>query len=187
MPNAEEIRDAQRATWAGLSGGWEKWDLVIMDQLGPVGAAIVGRLDLAEDQQHLDIAPGTGEPGLTIARLVPKGRVVLTDIAPEMLDVAAHRSSRYPVGAVSACDVPTGSCVDESNRPASASGRRSSELGQVSRIGTASVNLGGHTGGDAMSKRGAAKVDEPCRLVEPHRAASDQGRRRGPRVRRLTR
>ena len=92
MPSADEIRDRQRATWAGLSGGWEKWDLVIMEQLRPVGAAMIEGLEIAEDQQHLDIASGTGEPGLSIARLSPKGRVVLTDLAPEMLAVAARRA-----------------------------------------------------------------------------------------------
>ena len=75
MPSADEIRDAQRATWAGLSASWEKWDSVIMEQLGPVGAAMIERLDIAEDQQHLDIASGTGEPGLSIARLAPKGPI----------------------------------------------------------------------------------------------------------------
>jgi SAM-dependent methyltransferase len=92
MPSADEIRDAQRATWAGLSASWEKWDSVIMDQLGPVGAAMIERLDIADDLQHLDIAAGTGEPGLSIARLAPNGRVVLTDLAAEMLDVAARRA-----------------------------------------------------------------------------------------------
>ena len=92
MPNADEIRDAQRATWAGLSVGWKKWDAVIMDQLGPVSAAMIERLDIAEDHQHLDIAAGTGEPGLSIARLSPRGRVVLTDLAVEMLDIAAGRA-----------------------------------------------------------------------------------------------
>ncbi len=92
MPSTEEIRDAQRQTWAGLSAGWEKWDAVIMDQLRPVGAAMIERLELADDQQHLDIASGTGEPGLSIARLAPRGRVVLTDLAAEMLDVAARRA-----------------------------------------------------------------------------------------------
>jgi len=92
MPTADEIRDRQRETWAGLSASWEKWDAVIMDQLGPVGAAMIERLDIAEDQQHLDIASGTGEPGLTIAKASPKGRVVLTDLAPEMLDVAVRRA-----------------------------------------------------------------------------------------------
>jgi SAM-dependent methyltransferase len=92
MPSADEIRNAQRATWAGLSAGWEKWDSVIRDQLGPVGAAMIEALDIAEDHQILDIAAGTGEPGLSIARLAPKGRVVLTDLAPEMLDIAARRA-----------------------------------------------------------------------------------------------
>ncbi len=92
MPSADEIRDRQRAAWAGLSASWEKWDPIIMEQLGPVGAAMIERLDIAEDHQHLDIAAGTGEPGLSIAKLAPKGRVVLTDLAAEMLDVAARRA-----------------------------------------------------------------------------------------------
>ncbi len=92
MPSADEIRDAQRATWAALSAGWEKWDSVITEQLRPVGEAMIERLDIASDQQHLDIAAGTGEPGLSIARLAPEGRVVLTDLAAEMLDVAERRA-----------------------------------------------------------------------------------------------
>lgn len=92
MSSADEIRDFQRARWAKLSASWEKWDSLIMAQLGPIGAAIIERLDLAEDQQHLDIAAGTGEPGLSIAKLLPQGRVVLTDLAAEMLDVATRRA-----------------------------------------------------------------------------------------------
>jgi SAM-dependent methyltransferase len=111
MPSADEIRNVQRATWAGLAPSWEKWDAVIMEQLGPVGAAMIERLDLAEDQQHLDIASGTGEPGLTIARRVPKGRVVLTDLVPEMLEIAARRASARGIAnietkACSADDLP---------------------------------------------------------------------------------
>ena len=74
MPSANEIRDVERAAWAGLSAGWEKWDSVIMDQLAPVSVAMIERLDIAEDHQHLDIASGTGEPGSTIAVPAPKGR-----------------------------------------------------------------------------------------------------------------
>lgn len=92
MPSADEIRDSQRAAWSGLSAGWEKWDSVIMDQLGPVGAAMIERLGIAEDHRQLDIAAGTGEPGLSIARLSPKGHVVLTDLAVEMLDIAERRA-----------------------------------------------------------------------------------------------
>src|SRR3954453_3586797 len=119
MPSGDEIRDAQRATWAGLSAGWDKWDSIIMDQLGPVGAAMIERLDIAEDQQHLDIAAGTGEPGLSIARLSPKGRVVLTDLAPEMLAVAARRAKAQGVTNIetkgcSADDLPFGDATFDS-------------------------------------------------------------------------
>jgi SAM-dependent methyltransferase len=111
MPSAEEIRDGQRLTWAGLSAGWEKWDAVIMDQLGPVGAAMIERLDIAEDQHHLDIAAGTGEPGLSIAKLAPVGRVVLTDLVPEMLDIASRRAAAHGIANIetktcSADDLP---------------------------------------------------------------------------------
>jgi SAM-dependent methyltransferase len=119
MPSPDEIRDVQRATWAGLSEGWEKWDSVIMDQLGPVGAAMIESLGITEDHQHLDIASGTGEPGLSIARLVPKGRVVLTDLVPEMLDVAARRAGAQGVATIettvcSADDLPFGDATFDS-------------------------------------------------------------------------
>ncbi|MFC8519697.1 class I SAM-dependent methyltransferase [Streptomyces sp. NPDC057257] len=97
MPSPDEIRDAQRTTWAALAAGWEKWDALIMDQLRPVGAAIIDALHIAEDQHHLDIASGTGEPGLSIAALAPNGRVVLTDLVPQMLDVAARRADAQDV------------------------------------------------------------------------------------------
>ncbi len=111
MPSADEIRDGQRATWAGLSASWEKWDSIIMDQLSPVGAAMIERLDIADDHEHLDIASGTGEPGLSIARLAPGGRVVLTDLAAEMLEVAARRAGAQGIANVettvcSADDLP---------------------------------------------------------------------------------
>ncbi len=113
MSSSDEIRDGQRAAWAGLSAGWEKWDAVIMDQLGPVGTAMIERLDIADDQQHLDIASGTGEPGLTVARLAPRGHVVLTDLAAEMLDIATRRANaqgitNFETRVCSADDLPFG-------------------------------------------------------------------------------
>ena len=113
MPSGDEIRDSQREAWAGLSAGWEKWDSVIMDQLGPVSAAMIDRLGIAADQQHLDIAAGTGEPGLTIAGLAPDGHVVLTDLSAEMLDIATRRAhaqgiSNFETVVCSADDLPFG-------------------------------------------------------------------------------
>jgi SAM-dependent methyltransferase len=113
MPNDDEIRDSQRETWAELSESWEKWDAVIMAQLAPVTVAMIEQLAIAEEQRHLDVASGTGEPGLTIARLAPRGQVVLTDLAAPMLNVATRRANEQ--GAInvetrvcSADDLPFG-------------------------------------------------------------------------------
>ncbi len=119
MPRRDEIRDDQRATWAQLSASWEKWESVIMGHLGPVGAAIIERLEIADDQQHLDIAAGTGEPGLTVARLAPNGHVVLTDLAAEMLDIARRRANAQGITNVettvcSADDLPFGDATFDS-------------------------------------------------------------------------
>ena len=113
MSSADEIRDGQRAAWAGLSASWEKWDAVIMDQLRPISDAMIGRLPISPGHRYLDVAAGTGEPGLSIARLVPGGRVVLTDLSAEMLDVAARRATASGVTNVetkvcSADDLPFG-------------------------------------------------------------------------------
>lgn len=97
VPSVDDVRERQRATWAGLSASWEKWDRVITAQLAPVGAAIIDSLGISDTQQHLDVASGTGEPGLSIARLCPEGRVVLTDLVPEMLAVAARRAETQGV------------------------------------------------------------------------------------------
>ena len=92
MQNAEEIREAQRVAWAGLSAGWAKWDSMTMKQLGPVGTEMIQHLNIADNQQHLDVASGTGEPGLSIAKLFPNGQVILTDLVDEMLDIAKQRA-----------------------------------------------------------------------------------------------
>ena len=119
MPSGDEIRESQRKAWAGLSAGWEKWDSIIMDQLGPVTTAMLEHLDISADQQHLDIASGTGEPGLTVARLAPLGHIVLTDLAGEMLEIARRRAelqgiTNFETKTCSADDLPFGDATFDS-------------------------------------------------------------------------
>jgi SAM-dependent methyltransferase len=90
-----------------------------MDQLSPVGTAIIESLDIADDQRHLDIAAGTGEPGLTVARLAPSGHVTLTDLSAEMLEVATRRASaqgitNFGTTVSSADDLPFGDATFDS-------------------------------------------------------------------------
>jgi ubiquinone/menaquinone biosynthesis C-methylase UbiE len=88
MSNSQQIEDQQRQTWDRFSGGWTKWDEMVLRWLQPAGDEIIRSLKLRDDDTHLDVAAGTGEPGLSIAPLLPRGRVVLTDVSSGMLTAA---------------------------------------------------------------------------------------------------
>ncbi len=92
--NLDQIRDQQRETWDRFSAGWKKWDAMVLGWLAPYGEAMIRRANLREDSNVLDIAAGTGEPGLTAAARVPRGRVTVTDLAEGMLAVTAENAAR---------------------------------------------------------------------------------------------
>ena len=70
-----EIREQQKASWDKFSPGWKKWDGFTMKFLKPMGDQIIKMLQVKPTDHVLDIATGTGEPGLTIASLANKGKV----------------------------------------------------------------------------------------------------------------
>ncbi|MDB5022044.1 MAG: methyltransferase type 11 [Pedobacter sp.] len=103
----ELIREQQRQTWNKFSAGWKKWDAVTMDFLQPMGDEMVRILNLKDNDQVLDIATGTGEPGLTIAGKVKAGKVVLTDLSEDMLQIARENAAKRQIPNIetSVCDV----------------------------------------------------------------------------------
>lgn len=92
--NLDQIRDQQRETWDKFSAGWKKWDEMVQGWLAPVGETMIHHAKLREDAHVLDIAAGTGEPGLTAAARVPRGRVTVTDLAERMLAVTLENAAR---------------------------------------------------------------------------------------------
>ncbi|WP_341487923.1 methyltransferase domain-containing protein [Pararhizobium sp. A13] len=95
MPNSfDEIRDQQRDTWDRFSAGWKKWDELVLGWLAPFGDAMLRHANLGDSSQVLDVAAGTGEPGLTAAAMVPDGKVTVTDLSERMLAVAAENAER---------------------------------------------------------------------------------------------
>jgi ubiquinone/menaquinone biosynthesis C-methylase UbiE len=89
----EQIREQQKETWNKFSPGWRKWDDFTMNWLRPMGEEIIRALQIKETDMVLDVAAGTGEPGLSIARLASKGKVVITDLAEGMLTVARDKAA----------------------------------------------------------------------------------------------
>jgi len=89
----DQIREQQKQVWDKVSAAWKKWDPFIMEFLRPMGDAIIAQLGIKEHDIVLDIAAGTGEPGLTIAALAKKGSVVGSDLSEEMLVLAAANAA----------------------------------------------------------------------------------------------
>jgi len=103
----EQIRDVQKKTWNQSSPGWKKWDELTMDFLRPVGDEIIRMLKPGGNDYVLDIAAGTGEPGLTIATMLSGGKVMITDLAEGMLEVARENAAQRGIPNVETlvCDV----------------------------------------------------------------------------------
>lgn len=90
----EQIREQQKESWNRFSSGWRKWDHLTMDFLRPTGEEIIRLLQPGGTELVLDVAAGTGEPGLTIASMLNGGKVVCVDLAEKMLAVASDNATR---------------------------------------------------------------------------------------------
>ncbi len=103
----QQIRDQQRASWNKFSPGWRKWDHLMMEFLAPMGVEIIRLINPEKDDLVLDVASGTGEPGLTIASMLEGGKVVITDLSENMLETAAEHAARRGIKNVETlvCDV----------------------------------------------------------------------------------
>ncbi len=103
----EEIREQQKKSWNKFSPGWKKWDKLTMDFLRPMGEVIIRRIHPGGNDVVLDIAAGTGEPGLTIAGMLTGGKVVITDLAEDMLAIARENAELRGIRNIEtvACDV----------------------------------------------------------------------------------
>ena len=103
----EEIREQQKKSWNKFSGGWKKWDELTMNFLKPMGDEIIASISPSGTNKILDIAAGTGEPGLTIATMLQAGTVTITDLSEDMLAIARDNAALRGISNIEtkACDV----------------------------------------------------------------------------------
>lgn len=78
-------KEAQRDQWSHASESWRENHKMFAETSKDVTAAIVVAADLKPGHHVLDLAGGTGEPSLTVARQVaPEGTVICTDLVEGM-------------------------------------------------------------------------------------------------------
>jgi ubiquinone/menaquinone biosynthesis C-methylase UbiE len=89
----EQFKAQQRQMWDNVAAGWQAWWATFEHGAQRVSDKIVELAEIKPGDKVLDIATGIGEPAITAARWVrPNGKVVATDISPQMLAIAKARA-----------------------------------------------------------------------------------------------
>jgi SAM-dependent methyltransferase len=87
--------------WGHVATGWETRREWLMGNTGLVNTWLVDKLEPRPGQTILEIGAGTGDLGLQVAeRMGREGRVISTDFAPEMVEVARRQTEARGLGNV---------------------------------------------------------------------------------------
>jgi ubiquinone/menaquinone biosynthesis C-methylase UbiE len=81
--------------WQTSARYWDKYRVLITEMFAPLTTALVEQAQIGTGQKVLDIGGGSGEPSLTISRIVGRtGSVTYTDPIAGMLEGAQAEASR---------------------------------------------------------------------------------------------
>ena len=84
------FKTTTRAQWQDAAEAWHRWGSFLGTWLGPSTEAMIEMAGITEGSRVLDVAAGAGEQSLRVAeRVGPTGHVLVTDIAPNLLELAA--------------------------------------------------------------------------------------------------
>ena len=94
--NSDGFKAQQRQMWDNAAAGWQNWWETIERGAQKVSDKIVELAEIKPGDKVLDIATGIGEPAVTAAKRVkPNGKVIATDISPQMLAIARTRAKSF--------------------------------------------------------------------------------------------
>lgn len=104
---SQQISEQQKDSWNKFSAGWKKWDLLMMDFLKPIGDEMIALVNPQENETVLDVASGTGEPGISLAAKIGNGKIIFTDLSNKMLEIAEENANKagIPNFETRVCDV----------------------------------------------------------------------------------
>ena len=91
--DAAEYKETTRQQWQDAAEAWNAWGGFLETWLGPATEAMLDMADVGPGSRVLDVAAGAGQQSLTAARRVgSSGRVLATDISPDILDYALENA-----------------------------------------------------------------------------------------------
>jgi ubiquinone/menaquinone biosynthesis C-methylase UbiE len=94
MSHTDELKTQQKNNWAAAAPGWERWAPWFRERMRPATEWLCEAAGAKPGMTIVDVACGVGDPAVELARRVrPGGRVIATDMSPEMTD-ATRRAAR---------------------------------------------------------------------------------------------
>jgi SAM-dependent methyltransferase len=100
VEHADAARE-QIEAWRAVASGWERRRALFWEATRPVSERMVELLAPAAGDTVLDLAAGPGDTGfLVVPRLGPSGRLISTDVAPEMVAAARRRAAELGLDGV---------------------------------------------------------------------------------------
>src|SRR5215204_493056 len=88
-----DYRRASHAVWEAMAPGWDDRHAYFEEVARPVTEKMLELIDPSPGDEILDLAAGTGVVGFSAASLVgPTGRVIVSDFADAMVEVASRRA-----------------------------------------------------------------------------------------------
>jgi ubiquinone/menaquinone biosynthesis C-methylase UbiE len=88
-----DYKRASHAVWEAMAPGWDERHAYLEEVARPVTEKMLEQLEPSPGDAILDLAAGTGVVGFSAASLVgPAGRVIVSDFADAMVEVASRRA-----------------------------------------------------------------------------------------------
>jgi len=95
-----------RTQWQAAAEAWHRWGPFLGDWLGDATETMLDLAHVQTGSRVLDVAAGAGEQSLRAARRVGEsGRVLATDIAPNLLELAAADAAAEGLGQVETLEI----------------------------------------------------------------------------------
>jgi ubiquinone/menaquinone biosynthesis C-methylase UbiE len=93
--SSDDYRAASYQVWQAMAAGWDRERSWLWEASHAVSEGMLRGLRPEPGDTVLELAAGTGETGFAAARaIVPEGRLISTDFAPEMVAAARRASER---------------------------------------------------------------------------------------------
>jgi enediyne biosynthesis protein CalE5 len=94
----QELTDLQKAQWSAAASGWERSGDWFEKNSGGLSEWLCEAAGIRPGMQVLDVACGSGNPAAMVAeRVRPGGRVLATDLSPDMVAVTRRKAQRLKV------------------------------------------------------------------------------------------